>query len=387
MQNIINAAIQSCTEGKVSFTKFISANDAGKTGGHQAGFYIPFSFCKHIFEEEINRGTNYVKFVEVNWQNDFITKSRFKYYGSKNECHFTRFQKGFPFLTDDNVGNLLVVTKKDSDYYEAFVIASDEEIEEFFTAFGISSTETNKILPKTTELTAEERLKRLFQQFIEKLTMEFPPTTELAAGARNISMEIHGLKSDAVLEHPDKELLNWITTEFDLFKAIENNRYGELIKNPFQSVDELINIANTILNRRKSRAGKSLEHHLSQIFNTWNLSYSSQAVTEQNKKPDFIFPNIESYFTEKAGSNKLIFLAAKTTCKDRWRQIVGEADKIPEKHLFTLQQGISKNQLDEMKSFRVTLVVPKPYIDKFPKNYRSDIWTLEKFVRFVKSRQ
>lgn len=130
-----------------------------------------------------------------------------------------------------------------------------------------------------------------------------------------------------------------------------------------------------------------MEHHLSEVFNIWALAYTSQATTEANKKPDFIFPSIESYFSEPVGSNKLVFLGAKTTCKDRWRQIVGEADRIPQKHLFTLQQGISSNQLIEMKSSGVTLVVPKPYLLSFPREHRDDIWTLDQFVKFVEATQ
>jgi len=172
-----------------------------------------------------------------------------------------------------------------------------------------------------------------------------------------------------------------------LFKAIENDRYGKLIKSAFNSVDELITTANTILNRRKSRAGKSLEHHLSEIFDIWDISYTSQAVTEQNKKPDFIFPDLDTYFSEPVGSPKLTFLGAKTTCKDRWRQIVNEADRIPDKHLFTLQQGISSNQLNEMKKSGVTLVVPKLYLKSFPKEHRADIWPLDRFIGYVYQKQ
>lgn len=387
MNDILNKAIQSCINGEVTFTKFISANDAGKTGGHQAGFYVPISYCPFVFEEKIVKNTDYTRFIEVKWQDDFVTQSRFKYYGSKNECHFTRFQKGFPFLSDDNVGSLLIVTKINSENYEAYVLNTDDDIEEFFNAFGISSTETNGILPKTTELTSEEKLKQLFQQFIDRLSVDFPPTFLLAQGARDLFLEAFGLKQDIVLKNPDKEILNWIATEFDLFKAIENNRYGDIIKTPFPTVDDLIKTANTILNRRKSRAGKSLEHHLSEIFNIWKLSYNSQPITEANKKPDFIFPNIDTYYSEPTGSKKLIFLGAKTTCKDRWRQIVGEADKIPLKHLFTLQQGISSNQMNEMKLAGVKLVVPKPYISKFPKAFQEDIWSLDTFVRYVEETQ
>lgn len=387
MNEKMSLAINSCINGKVSFTKFISANDAGKTGGHQAGFYIPVTFCNHVFECSIVRGSSYEKFVEVKWQDEFTTQSRFKYYGSKNECHFTRFQKNFPFLTDENVGNLLIVSKINSEYYEAFVLSSDEEIDGFFAAFGITSLETNQILPKTTTLTIEEKLLNLFNEFILKLPVDFPPTIELANGAREIFFKANKLPKDIVRKKPDNQLLKWIETEFELFKAIENDRYGDLIKKPFTSVDDLIKTANMLLNRRKSRAGKSLEHHLSTIFNIWNLSYDSQAMTEVKKKPDFIFPDIETYFSEPVGSKKLVFLGAKTTCKDRWRQIVREADRIPIKHLFTLQQGISSNQLKEMQSAKITLVVPSQFLSKFPKEFQPKIWTLEKFLNHVVSSQ
>lgn len=389
MNNILSLAIQTCTESLIAFSKFITANDTGTTGGHQAGFHIHKHSWELFFDTPGEKGKNKDIFIKIKWQDDFKTDSRFIYYGvgTRNEYRLTRFGRGFPFLEDDNVGDLLVIAKKEDKYYEAFVLSSDEDIEEFFNAFGISSTETNGILPKTTELTAEEKLLLLFKEFIQSLTVDFPPTIELATGAREIFFEAFGLKPGIVLEKPDVEILNWIRTEFDLFKAIENDRYGEIIQKTFPTVDELIKTANTILNRRKSRAGKSLEHHLAEVFNTWKLSYTSQAKTEENKKPDFIFPNIETYFLEPIGSKKLVFLGVKTTCKDRWRQIVGEADRIPQKHLFTLQQGISANQLKEMKSAGVTLVVPKPYLTSFPKDYRDDIWTLDNFVRYVESTQ
>ena len=36
-------------------------------------------------------------------------------------------------------------------------------------------------------------------------------------------------------------------------------------------------------------------------------------------------------------------LAVKTTCKDRWRQILNEADKIHQVHLFTLREFLWLN--------------------------------------------
>ncbi|MCQ4899408.1 type II restriction endonuclease [Phocaeicola vulgatus] len=140
-------------------------------------------------------------------------------------------------------------------------------------------------------------------------------------------------------------------------------------------------------NRRKSRAGKSLEHHLATIFTAAQLEYEEQAVTEDNKKPDFLFPNGKAYHNMLFPANKLVFLGAKTTCKDRWRQVLNEADRIETKYLFTLQQGISKNQLREMKHEHLKLVVPASYRTSFDKEFQPEIETLASFIKMVKLKQ
>lgn len=145
-------------------------------------------------------------------------------------------------------------------------------------------------------------------------------------------------------------------------------------------------MANMVLNRRKSRAGKSLEHHLAAVFDGNEIVYTPQAVTEGNKKPDFIFPSQTAYHDITFPTEKLISLAAKTTCKDRWRQVINEADRLRDKpkYLCTLQQGISPAQMDEMQTENVILVVPQPYIATFPRDRQDRIWTLSKFVNYVR---
>lgn len=185
---------------------------------------------------------------------------------------------------------------------------------------------------------------------------------------------------------PDDKLLDWTEVEYRLFRAIEHDRYGSLIKNGFSDVEKFIELANQVLNRRKSRAGKSLEHHLSSLFKGNSITFTPQAITEGNKKPDFIFPSIEAYHDTSFSVDKLASLAAKTTCKDRWRQVLNEADRLrsQNKFLCTLQQGISSAQLEEMKSEKVVLVVPERYIKTYPEKYQQDIWTVKKFIEYVK---
>lgn len=342
-----------------------------------------------FFETSGEKGANKDKYVTIRWQDDFETSSRFIYYGvgTRDEYRLTRFGRGFPFLTDDNVGDLLVLVKKTTDFFEGYVLSSDEDIEDFFAALNISSTETNGIIPKQVEQTAEERLLQCFLAYIQSLNIDFPPTIDLANNARTCFVNSYNITPHQIKSNPDKEILNWLEAEYALFKTIENDRYSNLIRTPFQSVEDLVKSANTILNRRKSRAGRSLEHHLEEIFRISELIFQTQVTTEHNKKPDFLFPNIEAYNNSAFDESKLVLLASKTTCKDRWRQILNEADRIKTKHLFTLQQGISKNQLEEMKQYDVQLVVPRAFLKSFPAEHRADILTLERFVGIVNQTQ
>ena len=72
--------------------------------------------------------------------------------------------------------------------------------------------------------------------------------------------------------------------------------------------------------------------------------------------------------------------------KDRWRQVLNEADRLRSKQKFlcTLQQGISSPQLEKMKAENVVLVVPTEYIAKYPQQYQSEIWSVKKFIEYVR---
>ena len=387
--NIVNIAIESVSRSLSSFCKFISANDAGKTGAHQAGFYIPKNSIPLMFDVPGVKGENKERFITINWQSAFETQSRFIYYGqgTRDEYRLTRFGRDFPFLAENNVGDLFILSHIERDFYEGFVLQTDEEIEEFFLRLNISANETNRLIDKGITVSAETNLLRCFKLYLETLNDAFPSTIDLATRARNCYIDSFNIPLKLLLDNPDKEILKWLDAEYQLFKTIENVRYGERIKTPFESVEQLVECANTILNRRKSRAGKSLEHHLSEVFTKFNINFQTQVVTEENKKPDFIFPNIQSYHNLLFESSSLVFLASKTTCKDRWRQVLNEADRIRIKHLFTLQQGISRNQLSEMYNAGVRLVVPKPYITSFPEDFRSRILSLNEFIGFVRSVQ
>lgn len=388
MNEMTGYAIAAVNGAQYAFCKFISANDVGATGAHQAGFYIPKNCWPLMFGTPGIKGTNKDHFVKIRWQNDFETDSRFIYYGcgTRNEYRLTRFGRSFPFFQEDNVGDLIIICQIDSDDYSGFVLSADEDIEDFLASFNISPDQTNQLIEKRNIYEPEAKIKTLFLDFINQYT-DFPSTFKMADGARECVIQSYRLSDEKINKEADKWLLEWIDAEYKLFKAFEVKFYGNRLHIPFGSMDELIAFSNTILNRRKSRAGKSLEHHLARIFTCANLRFEAQVITEDNKKPDFIFPGSEEYHNINFPKEKLVCLGAKTTCKDRWRQVLNEADNVTVKHLFTLQQGISKNQLSEMYHENVCLVVPAPYLSLFDKEFQSRIMTLSGFTSFVKEKQ
>ena len=234
-------------------------------------------------------------------------------------------------------------------------------------------------------VTPEKREEVEMDKFIKDLSVDFPTSEEMSNAARNIQNIVYN-HQEFVISNPDKKLIDWTETEYRLFRALEYARYGDMITHGFSTVEDFISTANAVLNRRKSRAGKSLEHHLAALFKGNNIRFTAQAVTEGNKKPDFIFPSQTDYHNSSYPTEKIVSLAAKTTCKDRWRQVINEADRLrgKNKYLCTLQQGISTAQMDEMEAEKVILVVPKPYISSYPRDRQNRIWTVGKFISFVK---
>ena len=72
--------------------------------------------------------------------------------------------------------------------------------------------------------------------------------------ARECVIRSYGLSDEMINKEADKWLLQWIDAEYKLFKAFETKFYGDRLRTPFESMDELIAFSNTLLNRRKSRA-------------------------------------------------------------------------------------------------------------------------------------
>lgn len=377
-------ASNAVNKGRKAYCKFLSANDTGLTGGHQAGIYIAKNAASILFDTLGIRGANKKKTVKIKWQDDFVTESVFTYYGkgTRNEYRITSFGKGFTLLSHEHTGDLFVLVQWDEVDYSAYVLSAEDDINAFLNYYGMGPTETNALI--TAELSEEKQKHKIMTDFLNLITA-FPSSDVMSYEARAIYEVVYDHREN-IIRKPDEQLLAWINMEYELFRCVEDKFFGNYIKNGFPTMQSFINVANSILNRRKSRAGKSLEHHLSCLFKENHLVFDEQVRTEQNKKPDFVFPGKEAYHNPNYDANRLIVLGAKTTCKDRWRQVVTEADRVNVKYLCTLQQGNTVQQMKEMQSEHVVLVVPKPYIKSYPPEFRESIFDLKTFIQFVREK-
>lgn len=222
---------------------------------------------------------------------------------------------------------------------------------------------------------ADEMLERLTNEF----GMSFPPTKRFSAFARK-SLGSHIAAED----DPDLALEEWMKHEERLFRALEKAIVEVRLKEGFTAVDEFVSYSLSVQNRRKSRVGHALENHLEAVFKAHLIPYERGAKTEGNSKPDFLFPGGKEYRAHVLGAPPLQMLAAKSTCKDRWRQVLTEAAKIPKKHLFTLETAISENQTDEMSAHLVQLVVPPSVAKTYTPAQQSRLLNFRQFLAVVK---
>ena len=294
--------------------------------------------------------------------------------------------RNFEYIQPEMTGSIFVLTKQSDDEYSAYILEDEDDIDLFLETQNISASETNRIIIDRESASPESLERTVISKYVKSMGGVFPSTNQMSFYARDICREMWGDKIDA-RRNPDRALLEWIGTEYSLYREVEHEVYWGQVGRGFDDMDSFLELAKKVTNTRKSRSGKSLEHQLHQVLLCNDIPFSEQAVTEESKTPDFIIPSISMYHDPSYPVEKLLSLAAKTTCKDRWRQILNEADRLRDrpKYLCTLQQGLSSKQLEEMKAENVVLVVPSEYIRLYPQHDPKAILSLGQFIRHVKA--
>lgn len=367
--------------------KFISANDVGLTGGHQNGFYLPKAFWQMFTTVPPVKGENGEQFVKVLWQDGRTTDSRIIWYGkgTRSEYRLTRFGKDFPYRTFDNLGDLLVVIPAGESYFRAYVLFDDDDMDEIQTALGVEIIDRCAAYQRGREQQAEtpdECIERQFREFVK--TLDKFPSTSAFSGAARAALEY--CIGEFIKFTADQRLTHLMEAEYRLFRLVERQICQKEIQRLFKDVDDFISTAQSITNRRKSRAGRALENHVAYLLRSAAIPFEPRPRIDGRVEPDILIPSKAAYEDPGFPVEHLCVVGVKTTCKDRWRQVLSEGKRIEKKHILTVQPGISSNQLAEMREHSVTLIVPQSLHKEYPRDTGINLLTVEQFIADMQSR-
>lgn len=382
------------------YIKRLSGNDTLANGSHQAGPYVPRDFVFRIFpsmegktEDNQKRWIDFFTDSHGDHANVCATWYNNKFRsGTRNETRLTNFGGQSTALLDpESTGALTVFafeldSSGEAQVCHAWVARHETEEDVIEDRVGPVEPGSWKIWPSDTPLFAHAAGAPKKGCWLAPSEIPSAWLESFPSGADIIRKAV-ALCSSAGLD-PDNRLIKRRKCEYELFRSVEETVELPHILDGFANVEDFISRAQSILQRRKSRSGRSLELHAMEVFLEEGLvdgaDFSHQPVSELGKKPDFLFPSVDYYRNGGFPDSKLRMLAVKTTCKDRWRQILNEADRIGTKHLLTLQEGISMNQFHEMQKENVQLVVPAPVIESYAEDIRPHLQTLESFIGDVR---
>jgi hypothetical protein len=221
---------------------------------------------------------------------------------------------------------------------------------------------------------------------IERFGLVFPSTRVFSELARSSIPKV------SAADDPDVALTMWMDQEEKLFRRLERRIVANRIGNGFVQgdqvdVDGFLSFSLSVQNRRKSRVGHALENHLEAVFSAQGVRYVRGAETENRNKPDFLFPGQAEYRDAGFPSDKLAMLGAKSSLKDRWRQVLSEAERIELKHLLTLEPGVSENQTAEMAAKSLQLVLPSSLHSSYRPAQQAWLLSVAQFLEAIKTKQ
>jgi type II restriction enzyme len=380
---VAEAAIEAARSCGRAILKVISANDTGTTGGHQCGFYLPKHAWRMFTPHRPEKGQNRKSSVDIHWHDGSRTDSAITWYGvrTRAEYRLTRFGRGFRFLGEEQVGSLLVLVPRGVSRFSAFIVNSDDGIEAVQADLGVRLIDRVGVFDRDAPATATSRnecLERRFASFLAPLD-EFPDGETFSAAARDALGECEpGLSRRS----RDDQLIAWRDTEFELFQRVERKLIEPTVRRGFGDLEKFLALATGVSNRRRARAGRSFENHFAELLRLAGLAPATRPADVEGR-PDVLLPGSVEYHDPAFPAERLTTIGLKTSCKDRWRQVLREAPRARNRFLLTMQEEMSEKQCDEIRRASITLVVPRPLHDGYPKARRPTLWDVDRLVEWA----
>jgi hypothetical protein len=396
-----NELTQLIRETKRVFVKKLSRNDcswADTSTHHQSGVYVPKEiqdFFPKLTNSNKAKPHIFEATIRTVWVGTGETRdSKLKHYSNKGaELHMTRIPKDqFTELTPASllVGGALPACEDGlSCYWFAVLDAASDEAELFESMFSLDADFHHGVLnPADFLALAKDDLELLVDEVTrayrdgklpEFLTAagKLPSPEVMAGRAQAIFLQRAGVLSlnPYALPNPGDAVMRISRDiEFDLYKKEERrHRAAQVLdillsegadRGPDQLVSAVVRgfarLDAAFLSAsqyRKSRAGRSFEHHIARMLRDGNVRFEAQSVTG-GRRPDFVLPSLEVLRRKQRAQLDALVLSAKTTLRERWKQVALEKFDC-DLFLATVDDRVSAAAIADMEARGIVLVVPE----------------------------
>lgn len=392
------------------FVKKLSRNDtswADDSSKHQAGFYVPHQIRNAGFFPDLiadNPAKPHIFHAEcdVLWpQTGETTHSGIRHYSNKGpEAHFTRLPKAlFRSLTP---ASLLLAGRFERPtagcrYWIVILDSANEEAELLETVLEIPSDFHHGLFDPAQFEDASQLERDEKQELIERLQHamrtgsldavlrdygNIPDPVAIAADARDQWLRSNNLRSFdpwTIAQPGDAIMAISRDVEFSLYRRYELRRRaaelvaivaggGDLIATIVHRFSDIDRVFLSASQQRKTRAGRSFEYHIASSLDAGRIHFVEQAVTG-GRRPDFVMPDLATLQSHKRRSVDALVLAAKTTLRERWKQVSSERLNC-EVFLATVDDRVAASSIREMAEAGIRLVVPESLKDSAEAHYR-----------------
>jgi len=379
--------------------KKLSRNDcswADDPRKHQNGFYMPSElrpeglFPPLIARTEAGKEHIYVSQFPTFWPATGEVKlSNMRHFSNKGaEAHLTRVPKNeFAGLTPASllVGGKLSEPVGDGIYHwfvtvdsastDAELLETQFELDANFT-FGLFDPSQVAALKLDEEARLIDEIDSALRsgtllELLNRVAI-LPSSDMLAASAQDEYLKSNGLQSldPYTLSNPGDAIMQISRDiEFALYKRAElRHRAVDIVRILATGNQSLVSsvVRNfAALNasflsasqHRKSRAGRSFEHHIGRLLTDGNVSFEEQVITG-GRRPDFVMPSKQVLRSTVRSFDDALVLSAKTTLRERWKQIMLESADCG-LFLATVDDRVSSEAIEDMRVRGIFLVVPE----------------------------
>lgn len=382
------------------FVKKLSRNDsswADDRGKHQAGFYIPREIRESGYFPELVAGNPdkphiYRTRCAAIWpQTGEVTSSNMSHYSNKGpETHFTVVPHGlFRGLSPASllISGRLRDSISDARYWFVVLDSASDEAELVETALDLDSGFHFDLFPPEDLQSAAELARDEVAELIDRLQSacrkgtldvvladyaKLPSPEAIADAARKewLAENRRDSLDPFALDAPGDAIMQISRdVEYRIFRRHELRRRAtevvriltaepDLVSAVVRGFPELDSVFLSASQQRKTRAGRSFEHHIAAALKAGRIRYQEQAVTG-GRRPDFVLPDL---LTLKRGTRRdfrdALVLAAKTTLRERWKQVSSEGFHCAV-FLATVDDRVPDTSIGEMEEHGIRLVVPE----------------------------